>query len=304
MRIRGYHPLGVGQMDVADDRRHARSPLGRVHRRMRREDLVDLLAATHHRIERRHRFLEDHRHPGAAELAQPRFTGGKQIFSVEQHASAARPELGWEQSHHRLRDHRFSRARFADQADNLAGCDVEAHPIDRVRAFCARPSAMMLPQVGVSGGIPTPRNDRIASTRIAEATMYVACTISGGSVFGRMWRITSGRVGVPTEIAASTYGSSRTESTIARTSRTTRGISGMTIATITATIPAVHNDTSAIASRIAGIAISPSISRITGPSSQRTYPAKSPMAKPRATLIVATAAPTSNDTRAPYSVRL
>ncbi len=68
----------------------------------------------------------------------------------------------------------------------------------------ARPSAMMLPQVGVSGGIPTPRNDRIASTRIAEATMYVACTISGGSVFGRMWRITSGSVGVPTEIAAST----------------------------------------------------------------------------------------------------
>src|SRR5262252_9072592 len=33
----------------------------------------------------------------------------------------------------------------------------------------ARPSAMMLPQVGVCGGIPTPRNDRIASITMAEA---------------------------------------------------------------------------------------------------------------------------------------
>lgn len=41
------------------------------------------------------------------------------------------------------------------------------------------PSAMMLPQVGVSGGKPTPRKDRIASTRIAEAQMNVPCTISG-----------------------------------------------------------------------------------------------------------------------------
>src|ERR1700692_3576560 len=33
----------------------------------------------------------------------------------------------------------------------------------------ARPSAMMLPQVGVSGLRPAPRNDRIASVRTAEA---------------------------------------------------------------------------------------------------------------------------------------
>src|SRR6202008_2284770 len=33
----------------------------------------------------------------------------------------------------------------------------------------ARPSAMMLPQVGVSGLMPAPRNDRIASVRMAEA---------------------------------------------------------------------------------------------------------------------------------------
>ena len=42
------------------------------------------------------------------------------------------------------------------------------------------------------------------------------------------------------------------------------------MATITAATPAVHKDTSAMASRMAGIAINPSISRMTGPSSQRT----------------------------------
>src|SRR6266850_4097893 len=34
-----------------------------------------------------------------------------------------------------------------------------------------RPSAMMLPHVGMSGGKPTPRNERIASSRMAKAQM-------------------------------------------------------------------------------------------------------------------------------------
>ena len=62
----------------------------------------------------------------------------------------------------------------------------------------------MLPQVGISGGVPAPRNDSAASIRIAEAQMYVACTISGAIVFGRMWRSRIFQVGVPPAIAAST----------------------------------------------------------------------------------------------------
>ena len=60
-----------------------------------------------------------------------------------------------------------------------------------------------------------------------------------------------------------------TDSTIERTRRTTRGISGTMMATITLTKPARNSETSAIASRIAGIAISPSIRRITMASIQR-----------------------------------
>ena len=56
----------------------------------------------------------------------------------------------------------------------------------------------------MSGGRPTPRNDRIASTRMPEAAMKVPCTISGAVVLGRMCRSMIFQVGVPSDTAAST----------------------------------------------------------------------------------------------------
>lgn len=75
--------------------------------------------------------------------------------------------------------------------------------------------------------------------------------------------------GVPSDTAASTYGSSRIVSTSDRTSRVTRGISGIAIAITTVSRLPRHIATSAMAIRIAGIAITPSITRIRMPSSQR-----------------------------------
>ena len=54
-----------------------------------------------------------------------------------------------------------------------------------------------------------------------------------------------------------------------RTSRATRGTSGITIARMTARRPAREIDTSPMASRMAGIDMSPSMTRMTTPSSQR-----------------------------------
>ena len=68
----------------------------------------------------------------------------------------------------------------------------------------ARPSAITLPQVGMSGGRPTPRKLRMASVRMPEAQMKVPCTTSGAMQLGRMWRTMISQVGVPSEIAAST----------------------------------------------------------------------------------------------------
>ena len=62
----------------------------------------------------------------------------------------------------------------------------------------------MLPQLGISGGVPAPRKLRIASMITAEAQTKVACTIRGAKVFGRMCRIRMLGSLVPTEIAAST----------------------------------------------------------------------------------------------------
>ena len=88
-------------------------------------------------------------------------------------------------------------------------------------------------------------------------------------------------------------------STIERTRRTTRGISGITIARMTVIRLAPDRDTSAIASRMAGIAISPSITRMMIASASRKYPTRRPITNPIATLATATLMPTISETRAP-----
>ena len=63
---------------------------------------------------------------------------------------------------------------------------------------------MMLPHEGMIGGTPAPIKDKIDSVIIAEAQMYVACTVKGASVLGKIWRQISIGVRQPQEIAAST----------------------------------------------------------------------------------------------------
>jgi hypothetical protein len=63
---------------------------------------------------------------------------------------------------------------------------------------------MMLPQLGMLGGVPAPMKDRIASVIIAEAVMNVPCTKSGGNVLGTMWRHRISTNPVPLATAAST----------------------------------------------------------------------------------------------------
>jgi hypothetical protein len=88
-------------------------------------------------------------------------------------------------------------------------------------------------------------------------------------------------------------------STSERTSRVTRGISGIAIAITTVSRLPFHIATSEIAIRIAGIAMIPSITRIRMPSSQRRYPALRPSTMPNASASSAVATPTMSDTRVP-----
>jgi len=41
---------------------------------------------------------------------------------------------------------------------------------------------MTLPQLGISGGVPAPRNPSPASIRIGAPQAYVACTVRGAKV--------------------------------------------------------------------------------------------------------------------------
>ncbi len=79
--------------------------------------------------------------------------------------------------------------------------------------------------------------------------------------------------GVPMEIAAVTKGCSFKVSTTLRTSRTMRGRSGTMIAMMMVVRPPPSSEASAIASSTPGMAISPSIRRMTMRSPQRKYPA-------------------------------
>ena len=63
---------------------------------------------------------------------------------------------------------------------------------------------MILPQLGMIGGVPAPMKDRMASVIIAEAQINVACTVSGARVLGRMCRKMIIGTRVPDAMAAST----------------------------------------------------------------------------------------------------
>ena len=104
---------------------------------------------------------------------------------------------------------------------------------------------------------------------------------------------------VPVARAASTNGCSRRLSPRLRTSRLTRGTSAMVIARMTFWMLARVSAISAIASRIGGIAISPSMTRMTMASTVRLKPATRPMTRPTAVLRIATLKPTISETRAP-----
>src|SRR4029077_16002446 len=77
-----------------------------------------------------------------------------------------------------------------------------AKMVQGARARNRRLCAIMLPQVGISGGVPAPRKESAASIRIAEAQMYVACTIRGAIVWGSMCQMRIFQVVVPRPIAA------------------------------------------------------------------------------------------------------
>jgi hypothetical protein len=120
VRVGGHHALRIGQRDLADDVENPFSSVRRIQAGMKPQHFVDLVAAGHDRVQRGHRLLEDHRHARGAQLAQPGFGRVSDVFIQQGNSPAHDRQVAGQQAHHALRDHRLARARFSDQADDLA----------------------------------------------------------------------------------------------------------------------------------------------------------------------------------------
>ncbi len=92
--------------------------------------LDDLGADGEVRVHGRQRVLEDHRHLAAAQPAYVVGVGGDQFLAVEPHLSRDPRPRGAVQAHDAERGDRLAGSRLADDAERLAGPDVEADAVD------------------------------------------------------------------------------------------------------------------------------------------------------------------------------
>jgi hypothetical protein len=94
--------------------------------------LQDLVTDREDRVERRHRLLEDHADPAAADLAHARLGHRHQVLAVEEDPAAhdlARRDR--EEPHHGERGDRFPAAALPHHPHGLAGPRVERHAVHR-----------------------------------------------------------------------------------------------------------------------------------------------------------------------------
>ena len=111
---------------------------GTIEAEMQRHGLRNLVADREHRIEARHRLLEDHRDVGAAQLAhraspQLREIDEASIARAKQYLAAndAAGRIRYE-AHDRKTGHRFAGAGFADDRQRLAWEQRERDVLDRL----------------------------------------------------------------------------------------------------------------------------------------------------------------------------
>ena len=92
--------------------------------------LGDLAADLHHRVERRHRVLEHHRHLGAPERRAARRleSAGELACRRSRTLPVAVDVAAGEQAHDRAGQHRLARAGLADDAERLAAVEAKVTP--------------------------------------------------------------------------------------------------------------------------------------------------------------------------------
>ena len=131
MRIGGEDTLDLGQADLLHHGEDALAPRPRIEVGVDPQHFVDLPADRHHRVERGHRLLKDHRHAGGAQLPQAPVAGGKDFLADQFDAAAGGHQRAFlQQAHHRQRCDRLAGAAFADQAQRLGFAHLQRDAID------------------------------------------------------------------------------------------------------------------------------------------------------------------------------
>ena len=100
--------------------------------------LGDLPADAEDRVERGHWVLEDHRDPVAAELLHASLRQVRELDPVEAHRPVDDPSRGLQQSHDAERGDRLPAPGLADDAEDLAGTNVERDALDGLDGAAAR----------------------------------------------------------------------------------------------------------------------------------------------------------------------
>jgi hypothetical protein len=102
------------------------------HLLMQPHRLDDLVADPHHRIERGHRLLEDHRDAVAPDAAHRGIVELQEVGTLERHRTAddAAGRIR-HQAHDRERADAFAAAGLADDRQRLAAADRERDVVDR-----------------------------------------------------------------------------------------------------------------------------------------------------------------------------
>ncbi len=107
--------------------------------------LRQLVLDAQHRVKRRRRVLEHHRHLAAADLTHSRRVKREEVDTVE-HGAAAGARATWQQTQQRQSRHGLAAATLAGQTEHLAGLQLEAHAIDDVHLANVDPQIRHLEQ--------------------------------------------------------------------------------------------------------------------------------------------------------------
>ncbi len=180
MRIGGVHPLRLGQAHRLQHRQHAAAPLGGAEIGVDAQNLLDLVADRQHRVQRRHRLLEDHRHPVAAQRPQPLRRRRQNILALQADRARDGLQRPGEQAHHREGGDGFARARFPDDADDLARADAERDVIDSEGAVAAAGQSDAQPRDLQDGSLSLAHRPAILGSRVSRRpspSMLTASTV-------------------------------------------------------------------------------------------------------------------------------